>query len=222
MPGTVGFCPGQMMASADEIYITIKGKAGHGARPHLTIDPIVVSAQVILALQTLVSRNLDPFAHGVITIGSVQGGFAVNIVPPEVKLMGTMRAMSREWRRFAHERIHEIVNGICYSARAEAEIRIELGYPVLVNDEEETAFAEAAARELLGEDRVFRAERLMASEDFAYYLEKVPGTYYRIGIRNEAQGIDADIHNDHFTIDETAMKTGAAMQAFLAVKALGA
>ncbi|HZK77058.1 MAG TPA: amidohydrolase [Candidatus Kapabacteria bacterium] len=220
--GSVGFCPGEMMASADELYITIKGKAGHGARPHLTIDPIVVSAQVILALQTLISRNLDPFAHGVVTIGGIHGGFAVNIVPPEVKLMGTIRAMSPEWRRFAHERIHEIVNGVCYSARAEAEVRIDMGYPVLVNDERETEFAESCARDLFGEDRVFRAERLMASEDFAYYLEKVPGTYYRLGIRNEAQGISADIHNDHFTIDESSMKAGAAMQAYLAIRGLSA
>jgi amidohydrolase len=220
--GTVGFCPGKMMASADEIYITIKGKAGHGARPHHTIDPIVVSAEVILALQTLVSRNLDPFAHGVITIGSIHAGFAPNIIPPEVKLMGTMRAMSPEWRRFAHERIHEIVNGICYSARAEAEVRIEIGYPILINDEHETEFAANAAKELFGEDRVFEAERLMGGEDFAYYLEKVPGTYYRLGIRNEAQGIDADIHNDHFTIDESAMKAGAAMQAYLAIRGLEA
>jgi metal-dependent amidase/aminoacylase/carboxypeptidase family protein len=128
--------------------------------------------------------------------------------------------MSREWREFAHNRIHEIVNGICYSARAEAEIRIELGYPVLINDDAETAFAEHCARELFGDDRVFRAERLMASEDFAFYLEKVPGTFYRLGIRNEAQGITADIHNDHFTIDESSMKAGAAMQAYLAVRAL--
>src|SRR5581483_6218534 len=218
--GTVGFCPGEMMASADELYITIKGKAGHGARPHHTIDPVVVSAQVILALQTLVSRNLDPFAHGVISICSVHGGFAPNIVPPEVKLVGTLRAMSKEWRRYAHERIHEIVNGICYSARAEAEIKIDLGYPVLVNDEAETVFAEACARELFGEESVFRAERLMGAEDFAYYLEKVPGTFYRLGIRNEAQGITADIHNDHFTIDESSMKAGAAMQAYLAVRGL--
>jgi amidohydrolase len=218
--GTVGFCPGEMMASADELYITIKGKSGHGAQPQHTIDPVVISAQVILALQTLVSRNLDPFAHGVITIGSIHGGFAPNIVPNEVKLVGTLRAMSKEWREFAHKRVHEIVNGICFSARAEADIHIDLGYPVLVNDEKETEFAERAARELFGDDRVFRAERLMGAEDFAYYLEKVPGTFYRLGIRNEAQGITADIHNDHFTIDETAMKTGAAMQAYLAVKAL--
>jgi amidohydrolase len=218
--GTVGFCPGEMMASADELFITIKGKSGHGARPHNTIDPVVVSAEVILALQTLVSRNLDPFAHGVISICSIHGGFAPNIVPPEVKLIGTLRAMSNEWRRFAHERVHEIVNGICYSARAEAEIKIDMGYPVLVNDERETEFAESCARELFGEDRVFRAERLMGAEDFAYYLEKVPGTFYRLGIRNEAQGITADIHNDHFTIDESSMKAGAAMQAYLAIKGL--
>ena len=218
--GSVGFRSGEMMASADELYITIKGKAGHGARPHLTIDPVVTAAEVILALQTLVSRNLDPFAHGVITIGAIHGGFAVNIIPPEVKLMGTLRSMSPEWRRFAHERIHEIVQGICHSARAECDIRIELGYPVLINDDDATAFAENCARELFGDDRVFTAERLMASEDFAYYLEQVPGTFYRLGIRNEPEGITADIHNDHFTIDESSMKAGAAMQAYLAVKAL--
>ncbi|HWF43308.1 MAG TPA: amidohydrolase [Candidatus Kapabacteria bacterium] len=218
--GTVGFCPGEMMASADELYITIRGKSGHGARPHHAIDPVVVTAEVILGLQTLISRNLDPFAHGVISICSVHGGFAPNIIPNEIKLMGTLRSMSREWRDFAHKRIHEIVNGICFSARAEAEINIALGYPVLVNDEAETNFAESCAKELFGPDRVFRAERLMGAEDFAYYLEKVPGTFYRLGIRNEAEGITADIHNDHFTIDESAMKAGAAMQAYLALRAL--
>jgi amidohydrolase len=218
--GTVGFCPGEMMASADELYITIRGKSGHGARPHHAIDPVVVTAEVILGLQTLISRNLDPFAHGVISICSVHGGFAPNIIPNEIKLMGTLRSMSREWRDFAHKRIHEIVNGICFSARAEAEINIALGYPVLVNDEAETNFAESCAKELFGPDRVFRAERLMGAEDFAYYLEKVPGTFYRLGIRNEAEGITADIHNDHFTIDESAMKAGAAMQAYLAIRAL--
>jgi metal-dependent amidase/aminoacylase/carboxypeptidase family protein len=150
----------------------------------------------------------------------VHGGFAPNIIPNEIKLMGTLRSMSREWRDFAHKRIHEIVNGICFSARAEAEINIALGYPVLVNDEAETNFAESCAKELFGPDRVFRAERLMGAEDFAYYLEKVPGTFYRLGIRNEAEGITADIHNDHFTIDESAMKAGAAMQAYLAIRAL--
>lgn len=218
--GTVGFFPGEMMASADEIYITIKGKSGHGARPQYTIDPIVAMAQVVLALQTLVSRNLDPFSQGVITIGSVHGGFAPNIIPEEVKLVGTLRAMTKEWREYAHKRVIEIVEGICKSAGAHCDILIDKGYPVLNNNEAKTIFAENAARELFGSDHVFKAERLMGAEDFAYYLEKVPGTFYRLGIRNVKQGITADIHNDHFTIDEEALRTGMAMQAYLAVRAL--
>lgn len=218
--GTVGFFPGEMMASADELYFTIKGKSGHGARPQYAIDPIVTSAQVITALQTLVSRNLDPFSQGVITIGSIHGGFAPNIIPEEVKLVGTVRAMTKEWRDYAHKRIVEIVEGICAANGATCDILIDKGYPVLNNHPEQTMFADEAARELFGSDRVFKAERLMGAEDFAYYLEKVPGTFYRLGIRNEKMGITADIHNDHFTIDEEALRTGIAMQAYLAVKAL--
>jgi amidohydrolase len=218
--GTVGFRAGEMMASADELYITIKGKAGHGARPHHAVDPIVTSAQVIMSLQTLVSRNLDPFAHGVITIGSIHGGFAPNIIPNEVKLVGTLRSMSKEWREYAHKRVREIVEGVTKANGCEFDLHIDLGYPVLRNWDEQTEFAEICAKEFFGEERVFQAERLMGAEDFAYYLEKVPGTFYRLGIRNEAQGITADIHNDRFTIDEEALRTGIAMQAYLAVKAL--
>ncbi len=219
--GTVGFCEGEMMASADELYITIKGKSGHGARPHFTVDPIVTSAQVILALQTLISRSIDPFSQGVITIGSIHGGFAPNIIPEEVKLVGTLRSMTKEWREYAHSRVKEITEGICASAGATCDVHIDKGYPVLRNEPGRTIFAEECARELFGSDHVFQAERLMGAEDFAYYLEKVPGTFYRLGIRNKKQGIIADIHNDHFTIDEKALKTGITMQAYLAVKALG-
>lgn len=218
--GTVGFCPGEMMASADELYITIKGKSGHGARPHQSIDPIVASAQVIMALQTIVSRNLDPFAQGVVTIGSIHAGFAPNIIPNEVKLVGTLRAMSKEWREYAHKRVKEIVEGISMAAGCEYDVHIDLGYPVLKNWDDQTFFAEAAAKEIFGESNVFAVDRFMGAEDFAYYLEKVPGTFYRLGIRNEAQGITADLHNDRFTIDEEALRTGIAMQAYLAVKAL--
>ncbi len=218
--GTVGFCAGEMMASADELYITIRGKSGHGARPHFAIDPIVTASQVILSLQTLVSRNLDPFSQGVITIGSIHGGFAPNIIPEEVKLVGTLRSMTKEWREFAHRRIEEIIRGICDSAGAEYDLYISKGYPVLNNDPNKTIFAEEAARALFGSDAVFKAERLMGAEDFAYYLEKVPGTFYRLGIRNLDQNITADIHNDHFTVDERSLEIGAAMQAYLAIKAL--
>ena len=218
--GTVGFCAGEMMASADELYITIRGKSGHGARPQFAIDPIVTTSQVILGLQTLISRNLDPFSHGVITIGSIHGGFAPNIIPSEVKLIGTSRSMSKEWREYAHKRLREIIEGICHSAGAECDIEISYGYPVLKNSLTETDFAEECAKKLFGEKRVFQAERLMGAEDFAYYLEKVPGTFYRLGIRNQKENITADIHNDHFTIDEEALKTGVAMQSYLAIKSL--
>jgi amidohydrolase len=218
--GTVGFCEGAMMASADELYITIKGKSGHGARPHFATDPIVTASQLVIALQTLVSRNLDPFAQGVITIGSIHGGFAPNIIPEEVKLVGTLRSMTKEWREYAHKRIEQIVRGVCESAGAHFDLLIDKGYPVLHNDFSKTVFAEGLARELFGSEHVFRAERLMGAEDFAYYLEKVPGTFYRLGIRNVNEGIIADIHNDHFTVDEESLKIGAAMQAYLAVKAL--
>jgi len=218
--GTVGFCEGEMMASADELYITIRGKSGHGARPHFAVDPVVTSAQVITALQTLISRNLDPFSQGVITIGSIHGGFAPNIIPEDVKLIGTLRSMTKEWREYAHKRVKEITEGICAAMGATCEVIIDKGYPVLRNDFAKTIFAEGCAREIFGVNRVFKAERLMGAEDFAYYLEKVPGTFYRLGIRNQKQGITADIHNDHFTIDEEALKTGVAMQAYLAVKAL--
>lgn len=218
--GTVGFCAGEMMASADELYITISGRSGHGARPQHAVDPIVTASQVILGLQTLVSRNLDPFAQGVITIGSIHGGFAPNIIPEEVKLVGTLRSMSKEWREYAHRRVHEIVEGIAASAGAGAHVHIDHGYPVLKNWEKETVFASNAATDLFGNEKVFEAERLMGAEDFAYYLEKVPGTFYRLGIRNLEQGITADIHNDHFTIDEEALRAGMAMQAYLAYRSL--
>jgi amidohydrolase len=220
--GTVGFCEGEMMASADELYITIKGKSGHGARPHYAIDPIVASAHVITGLQTLISRNLDPFSQGVITIGSIHGGFAPNIIPEEVKLVGTLRSMTSQWREYAHKRVREITEGICSAMGATCDVHIDKGYPVLRNDFAKTIFAKGCGLELFGHQQVFDAERLMGAEDFAYYLEKVPGTFYRLGIRNEKQGITADIHNDHFTIDEEALRTGIAMQAYLAAKALQA
>ena len=128
--------------------------------------------------------------------------------------------MTKEWREYAHKRVKEITEGICAAAGATCEVLIDKGYPVLRNAPEKTIFAEECARELFGNDRVFKAERLMGAEDFSYYLEKVPGTFYRLGIRNQKKGITADIHNDHFTIDENALKTGAAMQAYLAIKAL--
>lgn len=218
--GNIGFHPGLMMASADEIYITIRGRGAHAAMPHLAIDPIITACQAVVAMQTIVSRTLDPFRPGVLTIGKIVGGSATNIIPEEVKLEGTLRAMDDEWRRFAHRRLEEILQGICLANGAEYDLFINLGYPALHNDPWATAFAREAASELLGSGDVYDSGPMMGAEDFAYYLEKVPGTFWWIGAGTEEQGCVAGLHNPKFTIDEGILPVGAAMMAWTAYRYL--
>jgi amidohydrolase len=219
--GSVGFYPGTMMASADEIYITIRGRSGHAAMPHKAIDPIVAACELVLSLQKIVSRTLDPFQPGVVTVGSIHGGSATNIIPDEVKLEGTIRAMNEEWRRGAHQRIEEIVKGVCMANGADYDLEIRLGYPALDNDPWTTEFARAAAAEILGSDQVFTAPPMMGAEDFAYYLQKVPGTFCRwIGAGTPEQGCVAGLHNGRFTIDESILTRGSALMAWVAYRYL--
>lgn len=214
--GTVGFCPGTMMASADELYITIKGRGGHGAKPHTTIDPIVVSAQVVLALQTLVSRRVDPFQQCVVTIGKISGGTTTNIIPDEVNLVGTFRAMDEAVRHRLHKELDTLLRGITSAAGATYSLNIAKGYPVLVNDPVFTCFARASTETLLGKKNVFSVAPLMGAEDFAYFLQRVPGTYFRLGVRRPGAASTPDIHTSKFSIDERALLTGTATLAFLA------
>lgn len=220
--GTVGFCSGPMMASADELYITIRGKGGHGAKPHVTIDPIVTSAQVILGLQTIVSRRINPFHQCVLTIGKIAGGTTTNIIPSDVQLVGTMRAMNEGVRSRMHKEIETVLRGITGSAGASFTLKISKGYPVLVNDPAVTAKASDGAQRLLGAKRVFRADPMMGAEDFAYFLQKVPGTYFRLGVRHPGAKHAADIHQATFTIDERALEIGTATLAYLAADYLRA
>ncbi len=218
--GAVGFHPGAMMASADEIYITIRGKEGHAAMPQLSIDPIVAACELVMALQKVVSRTLDPFQPGVLTIGKMVGGSATNIIPGEVKIEGTLRAMNEEWRAQAHRRIEDIIKGVCLGNGTSYELDIRLGYPALQNDPWATRFAQQAARDLLGERAVFDAPPMMGAEDFAYYLEKVPGTFWWIGAGTAEQGCVAGLHNPRFTIDESILPVGSALMAWVAYKYL--
>jgi amidohydrolase len=218
--GTVGFCPGPMMASSDELYITILGQGGHGARPNLTIDPIVIASHVVIALQTIVSRRTDPFKECVLTIGKFSGGTATNIIPNEVVLWGTLRAMDEKLRARAHKLIDETISGITQAMGAGYEFRIVQGYPAVVNDKEITEFASKAAADILGKKNVFRAEPFMGAEDFAYYLQKAPGTFFRLGIRDPKAKSVADIHDARFTIDERAMIAGTATLAHIAAEYL--
>jgi amidohydrolase len=213
--GSLGFYPGVMMASQDELYITITGKSGHGAVPHAAIDPIVIASQFILALQTIVSRNTNPYDPIVITIGKFEGGSATNIIPAEVKLEGTIRTLNEKLRKKSLNLINNTLKGITSAAGAKYKFEISPGYPELVNDERITNFARKSALEYSGRKNVFKAESFMGAEDFAYYLKKIPGTFYRIGVGNTT-----DIHTPEININEKALSEGAGFMAYLAWKYL--
>jgi amidohydrolase len=213
--GSLGFCEGVTFASQDELYITIYGRQSHGAKPHKSIDPIVIASQVILALQTIVSRNTSPYDPIVITVGAIHGGTATNIIPSEVKLMGTIRTLNEKLRKKSLKLIDRTIKGITQGAGAKYKFEISPGYPELNNNAKLTDFAKKAAVDFSGTKNIFKAERIMGAEDFAFYLKKTPGTFYRIGV-----GSTSDIHTPTINIDEKTLPVGAGFMAYLAVKYL--
>ncbi len=219
--GTVGFRAGQYMASADEVYITIEGKGGHAALPHQTIDPITIAAQVITGLQQVISRKGNPLIPSVLTFGSIQGGFATNVIPDKVEILGTFRTMNEPWRYEAHRWIKEITEQTCAAYGAKATVEIPVGYPSLFNDPALTAQAEGWAKTFLGPDKVHQLDMRMAGEDFSFYTHHLPGCFFRIGTRSPNNEFTAPVHNAHFNIDENAMITGMGMMAWCGVNALG-
>jgi len=216
--GRMNFASGKVMASADEIYITIKGKGGHAAKPNLTADTILTAAQIVNALQQLISRNNNPLSPSVLSICSIQGGSTTNVIPSEVKMMGTFRAMDEKWRFEAHERIRTIVESTAKANGAEVELQISIGYPSVINDEETTALGKALAIDLIGAENVGVAEVSLGAEDFGYYTQEIPGCFYRLGTGNMKKGIVSGVHTPTFDIDEEAIKLGISMMAFLGAK----
>ena len=219
--GMVGFRPGIYMASTDELHLTIKGRGGHGAMPHNAIDPIVITAQVITAIQQLISRNTDPTLPAVITFGRIESdGGATNIIPNSVKLLGTMRTLNEEWRKELQHRLKKLVSGIAEAMGGTAELEIGHGYPFLKNDEVLTRRAWDDARRFLGEDKVVELPIRMTGEDFAFYSHHLPACFYRLGIANTARGINSPVHTDTFDVDEACLETGMGLMAWLAVQSL--
>ena len=218
--GYVGFKSGQYMASADEIYITIKGKGGHAALPHQTIDPISIAAQVLVALQQIVSRKANPLIPSVLSFGKIEGGFATNVIPEEVKILGTFRTMDETWRAEAHQLIKEITEGICQSYGAKADVEIPKGYPSLYNDPTLTEQAITWAADFLGKEQVVTLDKRMAGEDFSFYTQHMPGCFFRIGTNTDNEKFTAPVHNDRFDIDERALEIGMSMMAWFAINAL--
>jgi amidohydrolase len=213
--GKLSFRGGMVMASADELYITIRGKGGHAAAPHLTVDTILVASHLVVALQQIISRNRNPLSPSVLSITSVQGGHTTNVIPSEVKLMGTFRAMDEEWRFRAHELIRKQATELVHSMGAEIDLHIDVGYPMVYNNEALDRVARVEAREYMGADKVLETEVRMGAEDFGYYTRQIPGCFYRLGVMNVEKGITAGVHTPLFNIDESAIEIGVGMMAWL-------
>ena len=213
--GKLSFRGGKVMASADELYFTIKGKGGHAASPHLCIDPILIASQLIISLQQLISRNNDPFNPSVLSITSIQGGNTTNVIPNEVKLLGTFRAMNEEWRFKAHDLIRKQATDLVHSMGGKIDLHIDVGYPAVHNNEQLNEIAKKIAGEYLGTDNVEETELRMGAEDFGYYAQQIPACFYRVGVMNKEKGIVSGVHTPTFNIDEDAIETGIGMMAWL-------
>ena len=219
--GMVGFRPGAYMASTDEIYVTVKGRGGHGAMPHHAIDPVSITAQIIVALQQIVSRYSDPTVPSVLTFGKINStGGATNVIPNEVKLEGTFRTMDETWREEAHRRMKKIAETMAQSMGGACEFHILNGYPALHNHEALTVRAKQWAETYLGAENVVELPMRMTAEDFSYFSQVIPACFYRLGTGNPDKGITSPVHTDTFDIDETALETGAGLMAWLAVREL--
>ncbi|HMO63348.1 MAG TPA: M20 family metallopeptidase [Ferruginibacter sp.] len=213
--GKLSFRGGMVMASADEIYITIKAKGGHAAQPHLTADPILIASHLVVSLQQVVSRNNNPFNPSVLTITAFQAGTTTNVIPSEAKLMGTFRAMNEEWRFKAHNIIRNLCTSLAQTMGAEIDIKIDVGYPFVLNNQALTAAARKTAEAYIGASNVEETELRMGAEDFAYYSHHIPACFFRLGTGNAAKGTTHGGHTPVFNIDEDAIEIGIGMMALL-------
>lgn len=219
--GKIGIRSGKYMASTDELYVTIKGKGGHGAQPQQNIDPVVIMAQMITALQSIISRNADPRSPSVLSFGKVIANGATNVIPNEVYLEGTFRTLNEKWRAEAHTKMKKLAESIAEGMGGSVDFRIEKGYPFLINEEKLTARVKADAIDYLGEENVLDLDIWMAAEDFAYYSQAADACFYRLGTRNEERGITSSVHTPTFDIDEKALGVSTGLMAYLAIKELG-
>jgi hippurate hydrolase len=215
--GKLSFRKGRVMASADELYVSIKGPGGHAATPHQTVDTILVAAQLITSLQSIISRNRNPQNPSVLSICSIQGGHTTNVIPSEVKLMGTFRAMDEQWRFEAHKLMVQQAQGIAIATGAEIDFKVDVGYPTVDNEPKITEAAWRLADQYMGAENVEETEKRMGAEDFGYYSQVIPGCFFRLGVRNEEQGIIHNVHTPHFNVDERAIAHGVGMMAWLGV-----
>ena len=215
--GKIGFREGMYMASTDELYIKVIGKGGHGAMPDACVDPIVIASHIIVAMQQIISRNKNPKLPSVLTFGKIEGLGATNVIPDEVNIAGTFRAMDEVWRAEGLAKMKKLAEGIADAMGGSAVFEVLKGYPFLQNNPELTRKAKAAAIAYMGAENVVDLDLWMAGEDFAFYTHHVDACFYRLGVRNEAKGLIHGVHTPSFDIDEKALAIGPGLMAWLAV-----
>jgi amidohydrolase len=220
--GKIGFREGMYMASADELYLTVKGKGGHGAMPENCIDPVLISSHIIVALQQIISRNKDPKSPSVLSFGKVIANGATNVIPNEVYIEGTFRCLNEQWREEGLARMKKMAEGMAEAMGGYCDFHIARGYPFLKNDPELTRRSKAAAVDFMGAEQVIDLDIWMAAEDFAYFSQAMDSCFYRLGTRNEARGIVSGVHTPTFDVDEAALEIGAGLMAWLALQELQA
>jgi amidohydrolase len=219
--GKIGFREGLYMASTDELYVTVKGKGGHGAMPDINIDPVLIASHMIVALQQIVSRHANPKTPSVLSFGKVIANGATNIIPNEVYIEGTFRTLDEEWRASAHQKMKKMAEGIAEAMGGSCDFNIMHGYPFLKNAPELTRRMKNASAEYMGQENVIDLDIWMAAEDFAYYTQHVDACFYRLGTRNEQRGIISSVHTPTFDVDEQALEIGSGLMSWLALAELG-
>jgi len=219
-PGQVAVKSGPLMACTVEFDVTIHGKGGHAAAPHTAVDPIVLASQIITQFQTIVSRSMDPTEPAVITVGKIEAGSAFNVIPESARMLGTVRAFSMETARFIKTRMEEVIKGATQGAGAAYDFDFVEGYPAVLNDEVCTENVVSAAKNILGDENVIDLKKpVMAGEDFAFYQQEFPGTFFFLGTGSEEADSQWSWHHPRYNIDERAFKTGASLMAGLALRA---
>lgn len=219
--GKIGIRKGKHMASMDSLFVRIIGRGGHGAQPHLNIDPVLIASHVIIALQQIVSRMAHPGDPTVLSFGKVIANGAINVIPDEVYMEGTFRAMNETWRNEAHARMKKMAEHIAEAMGGRCEFTIQRGYPFLVNEEKLTEEVKKFAVEYLGEENVLEEDIWMAAEDFAYYSQVADSCFYLCGVGNKERGIQSSLHTPTFDIDENALALSTGLMAYIALKRLG-
>lgn len=219
--GKIGIRPGMMSAAADRVRIVIKGRSGHASRPHQTVDAVLVSSMVINAIHHIVSRRTDPLHPAVISIGTIKGGTAENIVADNVEMEGTVRTLDPGLRKKIPDMIEEVVKGITSAMGAECEFHYSLDCPSVINDVKVNDLVRRCAMDIVGDDNVLDLSApMMGSEDFALFAEKIPGVLFRLGTGNKEKGITSPLHNSGFDVDEDCISIGVKLMTWIALKYL--